>query len=97
MKKKITSLKKKYEAFNWHVIECNGNDISDVVRAFEEAKNIFQKPTCIIAHTMPGKGVSYMEGNFLWHSQPFKPGEAEQAVKELKSIEAQLKSDHVKL
>ncbi len=84
----------KYRAFGWHVIECNGNDIRDVVRAFEEAKGMYQKPVCIVAHTVPGKGVSYMEGNYLWHSQPFKAGEAEQAMKELKAEEDRLRADH---
>ncbi|MBI4457653.1 transketolase [Candidatus Uhrbacteria bacterium] len=93
----LEPLRAKYEAFNWHVIECDGNDITDVVRAFHEARNIFQKPICIIAHTMPGKGVSYMEGNYAWHSQPFKPGEAEQAVKELQAIAAKLEADHAAL
>lgn len=93
----LEPLKAKYEAFNWHVIECNGNDIVDVVRAFEEAKTIHQKPICIVAHTIPGRGVSYMENNFLWHSQPFKPGEAEKAIDDLKKIEWKLKADHAKL
>ncbi|HSD12332.1 MAG TPA: transketolase [Patescibacteria group bacterium] len=90
----LDPLRDKYEAFNWHVIECNGNDVRDVVRAFEEAKAPEQKPICIIAHTIPGKGVSYMENNYLWHSQPFKPGEAEQALAELKAEEEKLKADH---
>lgn len=84
----------KYRAFNWHVIECNGNDLSEVARAFEEAKALGQKPTCIIANTIPGKGVSYMENNYLWHSQPFKAGEAEKALAELKAEEEKLKKDH---
>jgi len=84
----------KYRAFNWHVIECNGNDIADVVRALEESKSLHQKPVVIMAHTVPGKGVSYMENNYLWHSQPFKPGEAEKAMVELKEIEQRLKSEH---
>lgn len=87
----------KYRAFNWHVIECNGNDIRDVVRALDEAKAIYQKPVCIVAHTIPGKGVSYMEGNYLWHSQPFKEGQAEQAMEELKTTEAKLIADHASL
>jgi transketolase len=87
----------KYEAFGWHVIEFNGNDIVDVVRAFEEAKAIHQKPVCLMAHTIPGRGVSYMENNYLWHSQPFKPGEAEQALKELDAIGAKLAAEHAKL
>ncbi|MBI4139267.1 transketolase [Candidatus Uhrbacteria bacterium] len=90
----LEPLRAKYEAFNWHVIECNGNDILDVARALEEAKKIHQRPICIIAHTVPGRGVSYMENNYLWHSQPFKSGEAEQALAELKGIEKRLTKEH---
>lgn len=90
----LDPLADKYRAFNWHVIECNGNDIADVVRALDEAKAMGQKPTAIIAYTIPGKDVSFMENNYLWHSRPFKPGEAEQALTELKAIEKKLKKDH---
>jgi transketolase len=93
----IEPLRAKYEAFNWHVIECNGNDIGDVARAIEEAKKIHQKPVCIIAHTIPGRGVSFMENDYLWHSQPFKPGQADQALRELKEIERRLKAEHATL
>lgn len=86
----LEPLQKKYEAFNWHAVECVGNDIADVVRATEEAKAIFQKPTVIIAHNIPGRGVSFMENNYLWHSQPFQPHQAEQALAELKKIEDKL-------
>ncbi|MDP3794176.1 MAG: transketolase, partial [Candidatus Uhrbacteria bacterium] len=90
----LEPLREKYEAFNWHVIECNGNDIRDVALAFDTAKTIHEKPICIIAHTIPGRGVSYMENNYLWHSQPFKPGQAEQAIEELQTIEQKLKAEH---
>lgn len=90
----LDPLADKYRAFNWHVIECNGNDLVEVARAFEEAKALGQKPTCIIANTIPGKGVSYMENNYLWHSQPFKAGEAEKALAELQAEEEKLKKDH---
>ncbi|MBI2037885.1 MAG: transketolase [Candidatus Magasanikbacteria bacterium] len=86
----LEPLRAKYEAFNWHAIECAGNDIADVVRAIEEAKAIFQKPTVIIAHNIPGRGVSFMENNYLWHSQPFQPHQEEQALNELKEIEKKL-------
>lgn len=89
----LEPLHKKYEAFNWHVVECAGNDIADVVRSIEEAKAVFQKPTVIIARNIPGRGVSFMENNYLWHSQPFGPGQAEQAIKELKEIEAKLRKE----
>lgn len=92
----LEPLKGKYEAFNWYVIECNGNDIPDVVRAIEDAKVRRQRPVAIIAHTVPGRGVSYMENNYLWHSQPFKEGQAEQALDELKEIEKRLKADHAR-
>jgi transketolase len=84
----------KYRAFNWHVIECNGNDIADVIRALDDATSLHQKPIVIMAHTVPGKGVSYMENNYLWHSQPFKPGEAEKALAELQEEERRLRTDH---
>lgn len=90
----LEPLADKYRAFNWHVIEASGNDISDVVRAIEESKAIYQKPIVIIAHTIPGRGVSFMEGNYKWHSLPFKPGEAEQALDELRAIEQKLITEH---
>jgi transketolase len=84
----------KYRAFNWHVVECNGNDLRDVVRALDDAASLHQKPVVIMAHTIPGKGVSYMENNYLWHSQPFKAGEAEKALAELQEEERRLRADH---
>jgi transketolase len=83
----------KYKAFGWHVVGCSGNDIADVVRALEEAKTLATKPVVIVAHTTPGKGVSYMENNYLWHSQPFKAGQAEQALDELKAEEARITAE----
>lgn len=93
----LEPLRDKYEAFNWHVLECNGNDVEAVVAAFEASQSLFDKPICILTHNIPGKGVSYMENNFLWHSQPFKPGEAEAAVAELHEAEKRLKAELAKL
>ncbi|MBP9869670.1 transketolase [Patescibacteria group bacterium] len=90
----LEPLRAKYESFNWHVIECNGNDIADVALALETATTIHEKPICIIAHTIPGRDVSYMENNFLWHSQPFTPELVTKAIDELKTIEKQIKADH---
>ena len=91
----LEPLRDKYEAFNWHVIECNGNDIHDVIRAIEEAKHVRQMPVIVVAHTVPGRGVSFMENNYKWHSQPFRDGEEAQAIKELKLIEKKLKAEHI--
>jgi transketolase len=93
----LEPLADKYRAFNWHVLECNGNDVAAVVDALEATKSLFDKPICLLTHNVPGKGVSYMENNFLWHSQPFKPGEAEAAVNELKAVGKKLDAEYEKL
>lgn len=71
----LEPLRQKYEAFNWHVIEVNGHDIPAFIGAVNEAKAIFEKPTAIITHTIPGKGVEFMEGRYEWHGNP--PGIAD--------------------
>jgi transketolase len=63
----LEPLKDKWIAFGWHVIEINGHDFDEIGLAFENAKNYKGQPTVIIAHTIKGKGVSYMEGSPLWH------------------------------
>lgn len=93
----LEPLRDKYEAFNWHVIEINGNDMTEILRAIDEAKTYRQKPICIIAHTTPGKGVSYMENDYHWHSQPFKGDQLETALKELKAHGKVLKDEYNKL
>ena len=60
----------KYKAFNWHVIEIDGHNFSEIVEAYESAKTVTDKPTMIIAHTIPGKGVSFMENRYEWHGIP---------------------------
>ena len=92
----LEPLREKYESFHWFVIECNGNDIRDIVRALEEAKVVRQKPIVIIAYTVPGEGVSFMENDFHWHSAPFKDDQAGKAMKELRAEAAELKADHKK-
>lgn len=93
----LEPLRQKYESFNWHVLECDGNNVSAVVDALEATKSLFDKPICVLTHNVPGKGVSYMENNFIWHSQPFKPGQAEAAVDELKVIGEKLQAELAKL
>lgn len=69
---------KKFEAFNFHVININGNDFDEIDAAFKEAKATKGMPTTIIAHTVKGKGVSFMENNVGWHGKA--PGEEEHAI-----------------
>lgn len=79
----LEPLREKYEAFNWHVIEIDGHNISEIIAAANQAKAIVEKPVMIIAHTIPGKGVSFMEYDFNWHGKIPKPDETKKALKEL--------------
>ena len=90
----IEPLKAKYESFGWHVIEINGHDIYQIYSAVAESWAIFEKPTVIIAHTIAGKGVSFMERDYFWHSRPFKSGEAEKALKELRSLRGKISGEY---
>lgn len=68
----IDPLDKKYEAFNWNVITIDGHDMQQILDAFDKAKNTKGKPTCIIANTIKGKGVSFMENQVSWHGASTK-------------------------
>ncbi len=74
---------KKFEAFNFHVININGNDFDEIDKAFKEAKETKGMPTAIIAHTVKGKGVSFMENNVGWHGKAPNAEEFEIAMAEL--------------
>ncbi|MFA5996282.1 MAG: transketolase [Candidatus Paceibacterota bacterium] len=76
----------KYRAFNWHVLEVNGNDISAFIGAVEEAKAIYEKPTLIIAHTIPGKGVPEIEFDYRWHGKPPTAEEGKRFLKEIRTL-----------
>lgn len=73
----------KFEAFGFHVIEVDGHDFDALRQAFEEAKQVKGKPTALIAHTIKGKGVSFMENDYGWHGVAPKQDQYEQAIKEL--------------
>lgn len=73
----------KYRAFNWAVFECDGHDVGAFVDAVEQAKATKGKPQVIIAHTVMGKGVSFMEGDYLWHGKPPKKDEADEALRQI--------------
>jgi len=79
----LEPLREKYESFGWHVIDMNGNDMEEIITTLEEAKAITEKPVCIIAHTIPGKGVSFMEYDYKWHGVTPDKEQAKQALKEL--------------
>jgi transketolase len=73
------SLADKWKAFGWHVVECQGNDIGEVVKTLEQARQLSSTgPVVVIAHTVKGKGVSFMEGKYQWHGR--SPNEEERRL-----------------
>ncbi len=74
---------KKWQAFGWHVIEVDGHDLAQLIDAFDQAKLVKEQPTVIIAHTIKGKGVSFMENNPNFHGKAPNAAEVEIALKEL--------------
>ncbi len=89
----LDDLKEKWEAFGWHVIEIDGNNIEDVIDACAMAHAIVEKPVCIIAHTVPGKGVDFMEYDFHWHGVPPNHEQALVALKELRTLKGKIESE----
>lgn len=90
----LEDLRAKWEAFGWHVIEIDGNNIEAVIDATAMARAVVEKPVMIIAHTVPGKGVDFMEYDFHWHGSPPNHEQALVALKELRSLQGKIKSEH---
>ena len=82
----VDPLPDKWRAFGWNVLEIDGNDMDEVVEALEEAKTIKRVPTVIIAHTVKGKGVSYMENVPVWHGKAPCEEEAAIALRDIKGV-----------
>lgn len=82
---------KKFEAFNFKVFEMDAHDFDSIRKAFNDARAVKGQPVCIIAHSVKGKGVSFMENNASWHGKAPKDDEFEKAMAELEAIGARLK------
>lgn len=90
----LEDLKLKWEGFGWHVLEIDGHDIEAVIDACSMSRANTLKPTMIIAHTIPGKGVDFMEYDFTWHGKPPNKDEAKDALKELRTLGGKIRSEH---
>lgn len=100
----LEDLRAKWEAFGWHVLEIDGHNIQSIIDACSMARAITEQPTVLIAHTIPGKGVEYMEYNYLWHGTP--PGksdiagappkdkQAAEALRQLRTLGGRIRSEH---
>jgi transketolase len=73
----------KWRAFGWNVLECDGHDFDQLIPCLEEAKRTKGRPTCIVAHTVKGKGISFMEGDYNWHAKVPSADELSKAFAEL--------------
>ena len=80
----LEPLKQKWEAFNWHVQTIDGHSFQAIVEAVGEAQAVFNRPSVIIANTIPGKGVSFMERKYEWHGIAPNKEQGAKALKELK-------------
>ena len=100
----LEDLRDKWEAFGWHVQEIDGHNIESVIDACSMARAITEKPSIIIAHTIPGKGVDFMEYDFRWHGvspglqdisgAPSKAMQAKVALAELRTLKGKIRSEH---
>lgn len=98
----LEDLRAKWEGFGWHVIEIDGNDMEAIIDATAMARAIVEKPVVIIAHTIPGKGVDYMEYDYHWHGIPVglqdvggappKNEQAAEALKDLRTLRGRIRS-----
>lgn len=87
----VSPLPEKFEAFGWHAVEIDGHDFEQIIPALEAARaGKSGKPTCIVANTIKGKGVSFMENNPEWHGVAPKPEQVAAAVQELEAARAKL-------
>ncbi len=88
----LENLRAKWESFNWHVIEVDGNNIESYIDACSEARAVVEKPSVIIAHTIPGKGVDFMEYDYRWHGMPPNAEQAKEALRKLRTLNGQIEA-----
>ena len=85
----------KWQDFGWPVIEIDGHDVSQIVKALDQAEATKGKPTFVVAHTVKGKSVSFMENNPEWHGKAPKPAEAIAAIRELLGVSTAAWEDYL--
>ncbi len=88
----LEDLRGKWEAFGWHVLEIDGNNIESIIDAASMARAISNRPTVIIAHTIPGKGVDFMEYDYHWHGIAPNSDQARDAIKKLRTLDGKITS-----
>jgi transketolase len=90
----LEDLAAKWQSFGWHVLEIDGHNIEEIIDACSLARAIVEKPVMIIARTIPGKGVGFMEYDFHWHGAPPNHEQAKQALHDLRTLKNKIRSEH---
>lgn len=88
----LENLSQKWESFGWHVIEVDGHNVKSIIDAASMARAVTNRPTVIIAHTIPGKGVDFMEYDYKWHGAPPNSDQAKEALKKLRTLDGKIVS-----
>ncbi len=88
----LENLRDKWISFGWHVLEIDGHNMQEIINAVNTAKAITNRPTMIIAHTIPGKGVDFMEYDYKWHGVAPNSEQANQAMDELRALDIKISS-----
>jgi transketolase len=91
----LEDLRGKWESFGWHVQEIDGHNVDSVIDAASMARAISNKPSVIIAHTIPGKGVDFMEYDYKWHGVPPNKEQAKEALKKLRTLNGKITSGDI--
>ena len=90
----LEDLAAKWRAFGWHVINVDGNNIEAVIDACGMARAILERPVVLIAHTVAGRGVDFMEYDFNWHGKPPDHSQARQALHQLRTLAGKIRGEH---
>lgn len=83
----------KFRAFNWSVIDADGHNIREIIAAAKKARAISENPTVILCHTIPGKGVPFMENDAAWHGKALTHAEAAEALRNLRTLNGRIQAD----
>jgi transketolase len=91
----LEDLRGKWESFGWHVQEINGHNVESIIDAAGMARAITNRPSVIITHTIPGKGVDFMEYDYKWHGVPPNHEQAKEAMKKLRTLDGKITSGDI--